>query len=170
MKWLGSTVCKNQKYVDEVTEYITESGLSNSSAKILPIGTTLIAMVGATIGKIAFLNFEAATNQNVAALYPKNEKVLDKYYLFYACQILFPQFIALTSGGKLAIANLSFIRELQIPIPPLATQERIVEILDKFDALTTDITQGLPAEIEARRKQYEYYRNKLLDFKELKTA
>ena len=53
-----------------------------------------------------------------------------------------------------------------IPIPSLAEQERIVGILDKFDTLVNDISVGLPAEIEGRRKQYEYYRNKLLTFKE----
>ena len=58
---------------------------------------------------------------------------------------------------------------MAIPIPTIAEQERIVAILDKFDALVNDISVGLPAEIEARRKQYEYYRNKLLTFKR-KTA
>jgi type I restriction enzyme S subunit len=56
------------------------------------------------------------------------------------------------------------ILQIQIPIPPLSEQERIVEILDKFDRLVNDISEGLPAEIEARRKQYEYYRGKLLLF------
>ncbi|MBU1122450.1 MAG: restriction endonuclease subunit S [Candidatus Omnitrophica bacterium] len=66
---------------------------------------------------------------------------------------------ALTSGGRLS--------KIQIPIPPLAEQERIVSILDKFDALVNDISIGLPAELNARRKQYEYYRNQLLTFKPL---
>ncbi|MBW5397423.1 restriction endonuclease subunit S [Brachyspira pilosicoli] len=57
---------------------------------------------------------------------------------------------------------------IDIPIPPLEEQERIVNILDKFDALCNDITKGLPAEIEMRKKQYEYYRDKLLTFKEKK--
>jgi type I restriction enzyme S subunit len=57
------------------------------------------------------------------------------------------------------------IRNYRIPIPPLSEQKKIVSILDKFDALVNDISIGLPAEIEARRKQYEYYRNKLLTFK-----
>ena len=60
--------------------------------------------------------------------------------------------------------NLGDIGKINIPIPPLSEQERIVAILDKFDALVNDLTSGLPAEIEARRKQYEYYRNKLLQF------
>lgn len=62
------------------------------------------------------------------------------------------------------------VKELQIPVPPLEVQERIVAILDRFDALTTSLTDGLPAEIEARRKQYEYYRDKLLDFPRKESA
>jgi type I restriction enzyme S subunit len=58
------------------------------------------------------------------------------------------------------------LNKIPIPLPPFPEQERIVAILDKFDTLIVDITQGLPAEIEARRKQYEYYRDKLLTFKE----
>lgn len=55
---------------------------------------------------------------------------------------------------------------MSIPVPPLPIQEEIVRILDRFDALCNDLTSGLPAEIEARKKQYEYYRDKLLTFKE----
>ena len=58
------------------------------------------------------------------------------------------------------------LENLEIPVPPLEEQKRIVAILDRFDALCNDLTSGLPAEIEARKKQYEYYRDKLLTFKE----
>ena len=58
---------------------------------------------------------------------------------------------------------------IKVPVPPLEEQERIVAILDHFDALCNDITSGLPAEIEARRRQYEYYRDKLLTFREKTT-
>lgn len=69
-----------------------------------------------------------------------------------------------TGGAQPGLAIYK-LNKLYIPIPPLSEQERIVDILDKFDALANDISQGLPAEIEARCKQYEYYRNNLLTFK-----
>lgn len=71
-----------------------------------------------------------------------------------------------SSGAQpgLAVQNLL---ELSAPVPPLSEQQRIVSILDRFDALCNDLTSGLPAEIAARKKQYEYYRDKLLTFKEL---
>ena len=54
--------------------------------------------------------------------------------------------------------------EINLPVPPIEEQKRVVSILDRFDAICNDLTGGLPAEIEARRKQYEYYRDKLLNF------
>ena len=60
--------------------------------------------------------------------------------------------------------NLGDIGKIKIPVPPLPVQEQVVKILDKFERLTSDINTGLPKEIELRQKQYEYYREKLLDF------
>ena len=68
-------------------------------------------------------------------------------------------------GAKVTRVKADRILGHKIPIPPLSEQERIVTILDKFDALVNDISVGLPAELNARRKQYEYYRDKLLSFK-----
>ncbi|CBY83675.1 putative type I restriction-modification system [Helicobacter felis ATCC 49179] len=69
-----------------------------------------------------------------------------------------------TCGAKVSRLNLQDLKTFLIPLPPLALQEKIVEILDQFNALTTDLQQGLPAEIEAREKQYTHYLNALLDF------
>lgn len=60
--------------------------------------------------------------------------------------------------------NANEVKNIIIPIPPLPEQRRIVAILDKFETLVNDLSVGLPAELEARRKQYEYYRDKLLTF------
>ena len=57
------------------------------------------------------------------------------------------------------------LEELTIPVPALTEQQKIIDILDRFDTLTTDLAAGLPAEIEKRRQQYEYYRDQLLTFK-----
>ncbi len=62
---------------------------------------------------------------------------------------------------------MSKFNNLLIPIPPMAEQNRIVSILDRFDSLTGDLSCGLPAEMEKRRQQYEYYRDKLLTFKRI---
>ena len=68
------------------------------------------------------------------------------------------------NSSSFASVDMNKLKEYKIPIPPLSEQSRIVSILDRFEALTTDLQSGLPAEIEARRQQYEYYRNKLLTF------
>lgn len=67
------------------------------------------------------------------------------------------------SGGVPTIDRIT-VEKLKIPIPSLATQQKIVTLLDKFDALVNDLTTGLPAELESRKKQYEHYRNQLLTF------
>ena len=71
----------------------------------------------------------------------------------------------ISEGGTIARLYNDDLAKAKIPVPPLKIQERIVAILDKFDSLVNDLTQGLPAEIEARKKQYEYYRDQLLTFK-----
>lgn len=92
-----------------------------------------------------------------------DESLIVPKFLYY--------FMTTKDLGKLNMApgvpslTQSMLYKIKIPIPPLAEQERIVGILDRFEALTTSLQDGLPAEIDARRKQYEYYRDRLLEFK-----
>jgi len=74
------------------------------------------------------------------------------------------RYLSSSSMKNLTMTN---IRKFRIPLPSLQKQQEIVNVLDKFDALVNDISSGLPAEIKARKQQYEYYREKLLTFKEL---
>lgn len=69
--------------------------------------------------------------------------------------------------GSVASICRPMLNEFPVPVPQLDEQKRIIDILDRFEVLTSDISSGLPAEIEARQRQYEYYRGKLLTFKEL---
>ena len=85
-------------------------------------------------------------------------------YLYYALQLKDVSDIVRGTPPKLNQANL---KNILIPIPPIELQEKIVAILDRFEALVNDISKGLPAEIEAQKTRYEYYRNKLLTFKPL---
>ena len=73
-------------------------------------------------------------------------------------------------GGAVQNLNADIVRAIELPIPSIEEQQKIVSILDRFDKLCNDISEGIPAEIEARRKQYEYYRDKLLTFKEIKNG
>lgn len=94
-------------------------------------------------------------------------KILLPRFLFFSLTVSgFKTYLSnnLTLGNYPSISNNTLL-EYEVPVPSLANQQRIVSILDRFDTLTTDLTQGLPAEIEKRRQQYEYYRDKLLTFK-----
>jgi type I restriction enzyme M protein len=127
--WVGSTVCKDCE-VDKADEFITELGFKKSNTKLFPIGTTLIALVGATIGKTAFLKFKTTTNQNIAGLQPINEEVLNKIYLFYACQSIYNEFYKLGEGG-FSMASLGFVKKLHIPLPSLKEQIQIVNQIEQ---------------------------------------
>jgi type I restriction enzyme S subunit len=73
---------------------------------------------------------------------------------------------SLNNAGGVPSLTQAILNPIPIPVPALGEQDRIVEILDKFDALVNDLSDGLPAELAARRKQYKYYRDKLLTFEE----
>ncbi|MCQ2276425.1 MAG: restriction endonuclease subunit S, partial [Bacteroidales bacterium] len=96
-----------------------------------------------------------------------NSKVITKFLYYLVVNEHIEKYN--TSNAARPALTREVLNKIVFPLPPLSEQKRIVAILDKFDALVNDISIGLPAEIEARRKQYEYYRNKLLTFKE-KTA
>ena len=98
-------------------------------------------------------------------LHDKNLFLPDFLKYLFRDDIIRKQIARTANGVTRFNVSKKLFAKILIPIPPLSEQERIVEILDKFDSLVNDISIGLPAEIEARHKQYEYYRSKLLSFK-----
>lgn len=127
-------------------------------------GDILIAMSGATTGKIGYYNYEVDSylNQRVGKFVPIKDK-LSTRFLYHILRNKTEYLYVLAGGG--AQPNLSstkLIDSLEIPVPPLPIQEEIVRILDHF----TELTAELQAELQARQEQYEYYRNKLLTFDE----
>ena len=128
------------------------------------IGDILISAAG-TIGRTVIYNGEDAYYQDSNIVWLENDEslVLNKY--LYFCYQLQPWMAS--TGGTIARLYNDNISRAKIDVPSIEEQRRIVSILDRFDTLCNDLSSGLPAEIEARQKQYEYYRDKLLCFKPL---
>lgn len=146
---------------------ITEAGVKDSSAKWIPANCVIIAMYGATVGKIGINKIPMTTNQACANI-ALNSKVADYKYVFHFLSSQYEYIKSLGSGSQTNI-NAGIVKKLLIPIPypdnpekSLAIQSEIVRILDKFTALTAELT----AELNMRKKQYNYYRDQLLSFDE----
>ena len=129
------------------------------------IGEVLISASG-TIGKTVIFDGQDAYFQDSNIVWIENDEsmALNKY-LYYCYQVIKWK---TAEGGTINRLYNDIIKKTRIPLPPLSVQREIVEILDKFDTLTNSISEGLPKEIELRRKQYEYYRNQLLSFSTVK--
>ncbi len=165
--WMSSGEV-NYETIHKTENFITEIGLKNSSAKYVPKNSVVIALAGQgkTRGKVARTRIDLTTNQSLAAITFDDNKISSDY-VFHFLKSQYLQLRQVSSGdGTRGGLNLQMISNYKIPVPSLKDQEKIVSILDKFDALVNDISIGLPAELSARRSQYEYYRSKLLTFKE----
>mgnify|MGYP003608288477 CR=1 FL=1 len=123
----------------------------------------LVARVGANCGYVYQVEGDYDVSDNTLIL-TLSDKINYRYAFHLLTNMRLNQF---AKGGGQPLVTAGQLKEFSIPLPSKAEQERIVSILDKFDTLTTDLTTGLPAEIAARQKQYEYYRDKLLSFKEI---
>lgn len=148
----------------KVDGYITEQAVEQTAAKWIPENCVIIAISGASAGRCAINKIRATTNQHCLNLEIDDSKALYKY-VYYCVTEQYEELLSRKQGAR-GDLNSSLILGIKIPIPSLEEQSHIVSILDRFDALCNDLTSGLPAEIAARQKQYEYYRDKLLTFKE----
>ena len=155
--------------------YITVQFLKNEGEKyyienpsesvICKSDDILVTRTGST-GKIIY-GVEGCFHNNFFKVTPIID--INKKFLYYVLNSnrMYKEMLRVASGGTVPDLPHKKFYKLEIYLPSLEEQQRIVNILDKFDKLMNDISEELPAEIELRRKQYEYYRNKLLSFKEL---
>ena len=121
------------KFANKPAEFITQTALENSSAKVFPPKTVLLAMYGATIGACSILDFEAATNQACAAILPTED--CDEVYLYYYLSSIKPTLVSKGVGGAQPNISAGLIKKIKIPLLPLDEQKKIVAILDAADAL-----------------------------------
>ena len=125
-----------QGNVREAKNFITKAGLENSAAKLFPKDTVLVAMYGATAGQVGILRFEAATNQAVCGILP-NDKFVPEF-LFYFLLAKKDDLVAQATGNAQPNISQIKIKNTEVPVPPLAEQQRIVGLLDEaFEGLAT---------------------------------
>lgn len=165
----GNYVVINSKFVStggKIKKYV--------NTQLVPLDKEDIVMVmsdlpnGKALAKCYYVeeNGKYTLNQRIGGFRLLSNSLLSKF-LYYILDRN-SQLLRYDNGADQTNLRKEDILKIKIPVPSLAEQERIVKILDRFEALCNDITVGLPAEIKARQQQYEYYRNKLLTFEEVK--
>ena len=165
--WVSSKDMKAAILTD-TQDHITQEALENTSAKLLPPNVVAIVARSGILKHtlpIVYIPVEVTINQDIKAVIAKNN--ISPKYIYFALKGFHNEILAKTKkqGGTVDSLDIDKFMDFEIPVPTLEEQKRIVAILDRFDTLCNDISAGLPAEIEARQKQYEYYRDKLLNFK-----
>ncbi|MCO6554934.1 MAG: restriction endonuclease subunit S [Gilliamella sp.] len=162
-----TSVSRETKSIIETTE-ITAINAPSRAQKIVEENDVIFATTRPTLQRFTLIEKEFSENiasTGYCVLRANRNYILPKWIYYNISSTRFNNYVNENQSGT-AYPSISDVKvkQFKIPIPPLKEQARIVEILDKFDALTNSITEGLPREIELRQKQYEYYRNLLLDF------
>jgi type I restriction enzyme, S subunit len=166
---LSSVSRENNKILE--TQTINSTNAPSRAQQIVKKDDVIFGTTRPTLKRYSLINSKnhnQICSTGFCVLRANQNMILPKYLFFILKSNNFYNFVENNQegAGYPSISN-SKVKQFPIPIPPLAEQARIVAILDKFDALANDILIGLPAELYARRKQYEYYRGKLLTFKPL---
>ncbi len=155
---LSGEVAQGEIFKSE--NFITQAGLENSSAKIFPVNTVLVAMYGATAGQVGILRFEAATNQAVCGILPN--KKFDPEFIYYVLLSKKAELISKAVGNTQPNISQIKIKNTKIPIPPLPEQKRIVAILDEaFEGIDRAIANA-EKNLANSRALFESYRNLIL--------
>lgn len=159
--WLRTNEVKFNT-ITTTEKYVTEKAVEETGLKWILPNSIIIAISGATAGRVAMNSIPLTTNQHCCSI-SVDERIVNYKYLYYWLVNQNRQILSLKQGARGDI-NMSMIKSLKIPVPSLEIQSRIVQVLDNFDTVCNDLNIGLPKEIELRQKQYEYFREKLLTF------
>lgn len=130
--WIGSNMCQNCIITETDGKFITEEGLNHSSTKLLSPGTVLVALVGATIGKVGLLRIETCTNQNVAFIKVQEAETFTSEFVYYHLMGLYGEFMKI-GKGNFKMANQGFIKLLPISCPPLFLQQSFAHKIEQIE-------------------------------------
>jgi type I restriction enzyme S subunit len=163
-----SDIANGMKVVSNPQRMLSAKAAAAYTKTRVPAQSILVTCIGADMGKTVINAHECITNQQINSIVLNN--TVDINYIFHILTAMRSQLLekGQRAGGTMPIINKTDFSQICIPIPDLNIQREVAAILDKFDSLVNNISQGLPAEIAARRKQYEFYRDRLLSFKELR--
>lgn len=153
----------NSKYITKTKEKITQEGATKS--RYVRKGDFILSN-SMSFGRPYILEIDGCIHDGWLSI-SEFEKYVTADYLYYyliSNKLQKEMKQRASFGGAVQNLNADIVRDLEIAVPPFSVQENIVKILDRFDKLNNDMSEGLPAEIEARKKQYEYYRDTLLSF------
>ena len=142
------------------------SKVAQPKSVFAPKGSIIISLQG-SIGRIAVTQYDAYIDRTVAIFSDISDRLIPKYFV-YQLQRIFTVKEKTARGSTIKTITKEEFTSFPIMVPPIEKQRRIVDILDRFDKLCNDISDGLPAEIEARQKQYKHYRDKLFTFSDAK--
>lgn len=164
-----ASVSRENHMITETIKINAEDAPSRAQ-KIVEKDDVIFATTRPTLRRFAIISDDydnEIASTGYCVLRANTSQVLPKWIYYNISTLIFNDYVEKNQEGS-AYPSISDarVKAFKIPVPDIPEQKRIVAILDKFDALVNDISVGLPAEINARRKQYEYYRNKLLSFQE----
>ena len=166
--WISSKDMKNST-LEDTEDHLTEKALEDGGMKLFPKGIVAIVIRSGILKHtfpIAYVPFRTTVNQDIKALVVKDG--ISSRYVFHAMQAYAEDIRKSTKKQGGTVDSLDFQRLLayKIPVPTLEVQKRLADVLDNFESICSDLNIGLPAEIELRKKQYEFYRAALLTFTE----
>ncbi len=156
--WIGSNMCQNCFIYETDGKYITEEGLHHSSAKKLESGTVLVALVGATIGKVALLKTSTSTNQNIAFIKVNEAKSFVPEYVYYHLMGQYDEFMHI-GNGDFKMANQAFIKSRSIMCPPLSLQQSFADKIEAIESQKSAIKQSLTEVETLLASRMDYYFN-----------